>query len=308
MKQIDTIERKIKLSDIRPGPYQKRTTFDREKLGELAQTIRGEGLINPPIVTAVNSHYELLAGERRWRASCALIISTEPGMNLERALDEVCMAPPDAGKWPILKRTLMRVQVSQAPAMEQRVLSAVDNLQRDDLDPIDEAHEFEGLLEVMPFKEVIRRTGKRKAYIADRLILLKLAEPAQAAIKRGTIPLGATKRLHALPAAAQIQIVEQMAGRKTKDIERVIELAQTRNGKGNQVKSAEKPAKRDLRQELEELKQITAGLVHQLRYDAKLLARCADALATSDYSLAENAFERANGIEKSIKGKFHARA
>src|SRR5512136_728005 len=79
------------LAQIRPGPFQHRQAFDRERLAGLAQSIRANGLVNPPIVFAENGHYRLISGERRWRALCALALT---GLAPEQAAELVCR--PDA--------------------------------------------------------------------------------------------------------------------------------------------------------------------------------------------------------------------
>ena len=82
----------ISLAQMKPGPFQNRQTFDRLKMAGLAQSIQVEGLIHPPIVGLIAGEHRLLAGERRWRALCALAVAGAQAMSLDSALDLVCQA------------------------------------------------------------------------------------------------------------------------------------------------------------------------------------------------------------------------
>jgi hypothetical protein len=159
---------------------------------------------------------------------------------------------------------------------------------------------------------IIARTGKTRRHIEARLRLGKLAEPVQAHIKAKRMPLGAVDWLLQLPAEQQVEVANKMVGRKEKDIERVVKMLlkpaqsqveQTPIDKAHQ--EIPKAKKQDDKETIAEAKTLAAHLLQCLRGDSKLLARCADALAKTDYNLAEEAFTRANEFERAIKRNFH---
>lgn len=151
------------VEDIHPSPSQPRQEFDPETLEELAQSIREKGLIQPVIVRKSDGGgYELIAGERRWRAA-------------QRAgLTELPAIARDAGEEEVLE------------------LALIENLQREDLNPVDEARGYRLLLDRTDLtqEELAFRIGKSRATVANSLRLLSLPGEALEALRAGAITAG----------------------------------------------------------------------------------------------------------------------
>ena len=143
--------REVALSRIVPSPLQPRKHFREEQLNELVESIREHGVIQPLIVREVNAKLELIAGERRWRASSKL----------------------ELGEVPVIVR-----QASDRDVLE---ISLIENLQREDLDPIEEARAYVRLSRefTMRQEDIARRVGKNRATVANSMRLLDLEEEVQ---------------------------------------------------------------------------------------------------------------------------------
>lgn len=162
----------IPVEEIDRNPYQTRRGFDEEKLDELAASIKASGVVQPIIVrTGDNGRYTLITGERRWLAS-------------QRAGKETIPA-------------IVR-EVSDVQAMEMTI---VENLQREDLNPMEQAHAFERLGKEfkMTQEEMSLRTGKDRPSIGNFLRLLKLPVDVQLMVENGQLSFGHAKALLALP-------------------------------------------------------------------------------------------------------------
>lgn len=155
---------------IDPSPYQPRTHFREQALEELAQSIRASGIVQPLVVRRQNDRYELIAGERRWRAA-------------QRA-------------------QLPRVPVVIRDVPDERAveMTLVENLQREDLNPIEQAHAFERLTAEFHLtqEQVAERTGKDRATIANALRLLKLEDAIQNLLEEGELSAGHGRALLAI--------------------------------------------------------------------------------------------------------------
>ena len=172
---IPTIEKSIPLSQIKPGRYQHRRIFNAGKLLDLAGSIKESGLIQPPLVYQQNGHYELLAGERRWRAMCALAMAGG-NLSLEQAVGIVSLAPPDPDRWQVLHQVSTPALLSQSddPTHLQTV-ATVENLQREDLTPLEEARDFAALRELGNSNvRIAKLTGRNTSYIKGMLDWLEL--------------------------------------------------------------------------------------------------------------------------------------
>ena len=147
---------------IDPSPYQPRTRFREEALEELAQSIRASGIVQPLVARKVANRFQLIAGERRWRAAQRAALT----------------------KVPVIVR-----QVPDGLALE---MTLVENLQREDLNPIEQAHAFQRLTEEFHLtqEEASTRTGKDRATIANAVRLLRLEQPIQELIEDGKISAG----------------------------------------------------------------------------------------------------------------------
>ena len=167
----------VPLERIERNPYQTRSRFDESALTELAESINATGVVQPITVRALpNGQFQLIAGERRWLAS------------------------KQAGKATI---PAMVVQASDAQTMEMTI---VENLQRADLNPMEQAKAFERLSREFHLtqEQMASRTGKDRASIGNFLRLLKLPAPVQEQLESGLITFGHAKALMALETPEQI--------------------------------------------------------------------------------------------------------
>jgi ParB family chromosome partitioning protein len=201
---------------IDPNPYQTRTHVDGAALQELADSIKSTGVLQPITVRAVpGGRYQLIAGERRWMASKQAGKPTVPG--------------------------IVR-QVSNEQAMEMTI---IENLQREDLNPIEQARAFERLSREFGLtqEQISLRTGKERSGVANYLRLLRLPEAVQAWLAGGHINFGHAKALMALDSP---QAMTTMASRV---VEKSLTVRQTEDAVANWLH----PVDQKLTKELKEL-------------------------------------------------------
>jgi ParB family chromosome partitioning protein len=188
----------IPIESIDPNPYQTRRRINEAALEELAESIRASGVVQPVVLRpAANGRFQLVAGERRWHAS------------------------KRAGKTTI--PAVVR-QISNEQAME---ITIIENLQREDLNPVEQARAFERLSREfgMTQEQIASRTGKDRASIANFIRLLKLPEEIQNALEGGALSFGHGKVLLALAGfpehmerAAREVIEKQLSVRQTEEL------------------------------------------------------------------------------------------
>jgi ParB family chromosome partitioning protein len=161
----------IAVDQIRPSHQQVRTRFDAEPLGELAESIRLHGVLQPILVRKLADGYELIAGERRWRAARLAGLTALPAVVRSSAGDD-----------------------------EQLVLGLIENLQRADLDPIEEARGLRRLTDEfgLTHEEVAHRIGKHRVSVTQSLRLLAGCAAIQSAVASGVISAGHARALVAL--------------------------------------------------------------------------------------------------------------
>lgn len=165
----------IAVDQIRPSHQQVRTRFEAEPLGELAESIRLHGVLQPLLVRRLSDGYELIAGERRWRAARLAGLSAVPA-----------------------------VVRSDTNNDEQLVLGLIENLQRADLDPIEEARGLRRLTEefALTHDEVARRIGKHRVSVTHSLRLLAACPAIQSSVAARVITVGHARALVALDGQA----------------------------------------------------------------------------------------------------------
>lgn len=165
----------IAVDQIRPSHQQVRTRFDAEPLGELAESIRQHGVLQPLLVRRLSDGYELIAGERRWRAARLAGLNAVPA-----------------------------VVRSETGNDAQLVLGLIENLQRSDLDPIEEARGLKRLTEEfgLTHDEIAERIGKHRVSVTQSLRLLSGCAAVQSAVAAGAITAGHARALIALEAQA----------------------------------------------------------------------------------------------------------
>jgi|SRR5690554_1455338 len=172
----------INLDDIVANPYQPRTNFSQQALDELAQSISEHGLLQPVVVRPHLGRFQLVAGERRFRAAKIAGMSSIPAVTMD----------------------LTDRQVAE--------IALVENLQREDLNPIEEAEAYRQLAEEFNLTQeaLANRIGKSRSAIANTLRLLKLAPSVRAMVAQGKLSSGHARTLISMPETEQIRAAENI--------------------------------------------------------------------------------------------------
>ncbi|MBU0952394.1 MAG: ParB/RepB/Spo0J family partition protein [Elusimicrobia bacterium] len=213
---------KLTLDKIKPNKYQARKKFDIEKLTELAQSIKEKGVIQPLIVSPslIPGEFELIAGERRYRA-CKMT-----------GLKEI----------PAIVRHVNDKERSQ--------ISLIENIQREDLDPIEEANGFKSIIEEFKLtqEELAKLVGKERSVVANTLRLLNLPEEIQELVSSGSITSGHARTLAGIPESdKQKELLKRIQREKltVREIENIV-----KDWKSEIRRSGGKPVKRKRSAEL----------------------------------------------------------
>jgi ParB family chromosome partitioning protein len=175
----------LPIASIRPNPQQPREHFDEEALAALAESIREVGVLQPVLVRETDGGYELIAGERRWRAARRVGLQTIPAI----------------------------VRVADDAATLQQAI--VENVQREQLNPLEEAAAYQQLIEDFSFThdEVATRVGQSRVTITNTLRLLQLPPTIQRYLKEGTLRMGHARALLGTPDRAfQEQLARRAVG------------------------------------------------------------------------------------------------
>ena len=171
---------------LRPNPFQPRTAIDETKIEELARSIRANGVIQPIIVRRASDGYEIVAGERRWRAS-------------QRA--------------GLLK---VPVVVRDIPDDRQLAAALIENIQREDLNPVEEAHAYRRLADEyhLTQEQIADAVGKDRSSVANYLRLLRLPQEVLAGLGSGSLSMGHARALLGLPDdVVQLRVSRDVIGR-----------------------------------------------------------------------------------------------
>jgi ParB family chromosome partitioning protein len=190
----------IDIDLIEPSPYQPRTRFREEALDELARSIQASGIIQPIVVRAIGHRYQLIAGERRWRAA------QRAGLNKVSAI------------------------VRQVPDELALEMTLVENIQREDLNAIEQARAFERLMDEFQSTQeaVAERTGKDRTTVANAIRLLKLEPTIQDWIEEGKLSAGHGRALLAVPDSQLRMRYAQRAARGGLTVRQIERLAARR--------------------------------------------------------------------------------
>jgi ParB family transcriptional regulator, chromosome partitioning protein len=212
----------ISVDEIVSNPYQPRTVFDQNGIAELAKTIHTHGVIQPIVVRHKASGYELIAGERRWRAVKSLGWTTIPA----------------------IVRDMNDAQTASA--------ALIENLQREGLTPIEEAVAYQQLLELhgLTQESLAQRLGKGQSTIANKLRLLHLPEAVQQALLARVITERHARALLALPSEAiQIQLLNECVdkGWNVKQMEERVKATLLRLEGATERKPRKRGLSRDVR-------------------------------------------------------------
>jgi ParB family chromosome partitioning protein len=210
----------VPVTDILPNPHQPRTTMEPASLAELTASIREHGVIQPLIVTRSRptdrAPYQLIAGERRWRAAQMAGLSVVP------------------------------VLLKEATPQQSLELALVENIQRADLNPLEEAEAFQALMADFGLsqQEVANQVGKSRVAVANTVRLLRLPDRVKALLAQGTLSEGHARALLSLEDDEQIvRAAEQVVAREL-TVRQTEELARRLNGAAETTSAAE-PAERD---------------------------------------------------------------
>jgi ParB family chromosome partitioning protein len=204
----DTLQN-LPLDVIRPGRYQPRSVFDEEKLGELADSIRAQGIVQPIVVRPVGEgQYELIAGERRWRAAQIAEINDIPAV-IRDVPDEASVA-----------------------------MALIENIQREDLNPLEEATALRRLIDdfEMTHQEAADAVGRSRAAVSNLLRLLELLQEVKDMIDMRLIEMGHARALLSLDDDLQVQAAREVVHKRlsVRETENLVRrLQQSKKKKGN---------------------------------------------------------------------------
>jgi len=190
----------LPIDALKPGKYQPRTRMDETSLSELAASIRARGVIQPIVVRPVGgSQYEILAGERRWRAARMAGLEQVPAV------------------------------VREVPDEAALGIGLIENIQREDLNPLEEANGLKRLIDEfkLTHEEVAGAVGRSRAGVTNLLRLLDLAPAVQSMLLDGKIDMGHARALLALSKPRQVELAEQVAaaGLSVRETERLVQQA-----------------------------------------------------------------------------------
>jgi ParB family chromosome partitioning protein len=193
----------LPLDALQPGRYQPRLNNEPEALNELAESIKAHGVVQPILARPLAAgRYEIVAGERRWRAARIAGLSSVPAL------------------------------VRDVPDRHALAIALIENIQREDLNPLEEAAGLKRLIEElgMTHAETAEALGRSRAAITNSLRLLELAPPVQELLREGKLDMGHARALLALPALAQIELAREAAakGLSVREVEGRVAASQSR--------------------------------------------------------------------------------
>jgi ParB family chromosome partitioning protein len=231
----------LPIDRLQPGRYQPRTRMDGEALAELADSIRAQGVIQPILVRPVGGdRYEIIAGERRFRAA-QMAGLTEVPVSVRDVADEAALA-----------------------------MALIENIQREDLNPLEEAQGVQRLLREFGFthEQAAAAIGRSRSATSNLLRLLNLAAPVQEMLMGGRLDMGHARALLAVDAAAQVQLGHQIVLRGLSVREAEALVARTQRARAGGGGKAAPARSRDIERLEEELSDALGATVH-LKVDAR---------------------------------------
>ena len=204
----------IKLKELRPNPYQPRKTFQQETIDELKESILEHGILQPIVVRKSIKGYEIVVGERRFRAAKEAKLETIPAV----------------------VRDLTEQQMME--------LAVLENLQREDLNPIEEGLAYQTLMEKLKLtqEEVAKRLGKSRPHIANHIRLLSLPAKIQELISSGKISMGHGRALLGLRQKAKLPVLVEKIVQESLNVRQLEKLIQQLNE--NVSRETKKPEKK----------------------------------------------------------------
>jgi ParB family transcriptional regulator, chromosome partitioning protein len=208
----------IGIDQIDPNPVQPRTIFTSDKLTELAQSIKANGIIQPIVIQRSGARYQLVAGERRWRAAKIAGLTTVPAVIQDFAQDRLLE------------------------------IALIENIQREDLNPIEVAQALERLAtdHLLSHEEIGRRTGKDRATVSNLIRLLKLPADVQLLVAEHRLNMGHARAIVGLPSEdSQVELAQRAAaqGLSVRQVERLVQ-AMTSKREGEAATASTEGTKR----------------------------------------------------------------
>lgn len=206
---------KVRISLLEPNKDQPRNDFDEEALAELANSIRNNGVLQPILVRPLeNGGYQIVAGERRWRASRIAGLTEVP------------------------------VYIRELSDMETMQLALIENIQREDLSPLEEALAYQNLMDTytMTQQEVATAVGKSRSAVANALRLLTLEDAVKQYLEDGELTAGHAKMLAALDTERQLKLADQAVKHKwsVRQLEDYISLSANEKSENQRKENAKK--------------------------------------------------------------------
>lgn len=223
--------RNIPITEIAPGPFQPRKAMDQSRLKDLARSIKEKGVLQPIIVRRTQKGYELVIGERRWRAAQIIGLKELPALVRES---------------------------SDSEAME---IALIENLQREDLNPIEEALAYQRLLGDFNLtqEQIAKRVGKDRSSIANYLRLLRLPHTVKADLAAGALSMGHARALLTLPSTEEQEAARSLILTKGWSVRQAETYLKDRKIK-LRLSASKKPGLKDIfTRDLEENLQATLG-------------------------------------------------
>lgn len=179
--------RDVAIDALQPGKYQPRTRMDQDTLKELAESIKGQGVMQPILVRPIaGGRYEIVAGERRWRAARMAGLASVPAL------------------------------VREIPDQQALAVALIENIQREDLNCLEEAHGLQRLIQEfgMTHATAAEAVGRSRAAVTNLLRLLELAPPVRELLAEGKLDMGHARALLALPAGRQLELARVAVARQ----------------------------------------------------------------------------------------------
>ncbi|MBM3814965.1 MAG: ParB/RepB/Spo0J family partition protein [Acidimicrobiia bacterium] len=232
----------VPINSIEPNPLQPRSVFQADRLRELSDSIRANGIIQPLIVRKKGDVYELIAGERRWRAARMAELSTVPVVVLD-----------------LVDEKLLEV-------------SLVENLQREDLNPIEVAQAYDRLAREhsLSHEEIGKRTGKDRASITNMIRLLRLPAEVQLMLAEHRLSMGHARAILGLPTPElQLAVAEKTAsqGLSVRQVERTVQKLNEDRDPDNQKEEPKQDP--NVRAAVEELERVLGTRVRIVERSAE---------------------------------------
>ncbi len=222
----------LPVGELQTGKYQPRTRMDEGALAELAASIRAQGILQAILVRPIaaqdgGAKYEIIAGERRFRAAQLAGLTEVP------------------------------VLVKQVDDQAAAAMALIENMQREDLNPLEEAHGIQRLIMEFDFthEQAAEAVGRSRSAVSNLLRLLNLAKPVQTMLMAGDIDMGHARALLAVDGATQITLANEIVAKRmsVRDAEKLVARAQSEQAAASKPRTTDKEKPRDIVRLEEEL-------------------------------------------------------